>query len=498
MLDGAYIPKGVDDTFVAIRNALMLGGSLVATWSVALLVRLFLPRHLGPALFGTFNFADTLAATCFVFTGLGLSTYIQKEVPVRPHHATDFFGGVLAVRVGLSALLFVAMALLVWLGGRSLEVQRAVFIFGVSQLLVIINGDLAALLHASRRVGRLAVLNVVSKIVWGGGIAVALSAGLGLEWLALASLVSEALRSIVLWRLARAHLELRMKLDVRALKAVVASSFPYYLNALAFTLYAKVDISIMAFVSSDEEIGWYGSAQNFAAIAMLIAPLIGWVIMPQFSRAASRSTRELGEMLRRSIEWVISLSIPISLLMGLGADVWVRYVFGPAFTPAMTSVRVLAPIFVLTYLAMLTATYLIMVKRAWAVTLVSFATLVLNALMNVLLVRWAQRLLGEGGAGATAASISILTEALVVAAFLAIIGKGAFDRRSVLSIGKSLAACLVVAAMDWAIRPLGPARLLLDIALYVALVVSSNALRVREMFDLIVAALAARRGNARS
>src|SRR5262245_44166244 len=78
------------DVGTALRNALKLGSSLFATWTVALLLRFLLPRFLGPEQFGTFNFSDNFSATYFTLLGLGVDTYIQKEMPVRPQHASDF------------------------------------------------------------------------------------------------------------------------------------------------------------------------------------------------------------------------------------------------------------------------------------------------------------------------------------------------------------------------------------------------------------------------
>src|SRR3954471_571934 len=92
------------DAATALRNAIKLGGSLLATWTVALAVRFQLPRHLGPVRFGDFNFCDSFTAAFFIFLSLGIETYIQKEVSVRPKHASDFFGGVLLVRGTLSLL----------------------------------------------------------------------------------------------------------------------------------------------------------------------------------------------------------------------------------------------------------------------------------------------------------------------------------------------------------------------------------------------------------
>jgi hypothetical protein len=59
------------DTRVALRNAATLAVSLVGTWTVGLIVRLWLPRHLGPENFGLLSFAEGLASTVLGSAGLG-------------------------------------------------------------------------------------------------------------------------------------------------------------------------------------------------------------------------------------------------------------------------------------------------------------------------------------------------------------------------------------------------------------------------------------------
>src|SRR5262249_39014383 len=97
------------DTKVALRNAVKLTLSLIATWSIGLVVRFWLPRHLGPESFGLLSFADGLAATVLGLATLGMDTYIQKEIPIRPASASGFFGGSLLLRTALSALLIAGL-----------------------------------------------------------------------------------------------------------------------------------------------------------------------------------------------------------------------------------------------------------------------------------------------------------------------------------------------------------------------------------------------------
>ena len=188
---GAAPPlTSAEDTRLAVGNALKLSGSLAGGWATALLVRLVLPRVLGPERFGALNFADVFTATSFVLLQLGVDTYVRTAVAVEPQLARKFMGGVLAWRV-LALALTAALCIVLRATGRA-EMQPLVLVMCTAQLLASVNGTLAALLHARGRVDGLAWATVLAKAIWAAGVIAALAAGGGsLIPIGLASVLSE-------------------------------------------------------------------------------------------------------------------------------------------------------------------------------------------------------------------------------------------------------------------------------------------------------------------
>ncbi|MFO0756285.1 MAG: flippase [Byssovorax sp.] len=469
---------------IAVKNALLLGSSLIATWSVALIVRLFLPRYLGPEKFGILSFAETFAITCFIVLGMGIDLYIQKEIPVRPRHASEFFGGVVVARLLLSLGVFAFMAAVMRLSHRPAAVQRVVFVFGAAQVLIALNNSLAALLHASRKVGGLSLVNIGTKLTWAAGVGLAVAAALDIPGLAAAFLAAEVLRAALLAGLVKRHLGLTLRLDWTAVRMVLVATLPFYLNQIANTVYGKVDVSMLSVLAGDVEVGFYGAAANLASLSLLVSPLVSWVLLPLFSRAAARSRDEMYALLRRAIHAVLMLVLPVSLFTGLGADVWIPGLFGASFAPALPSLRILSPIFVFTYLAMLCAMCLLLLDRAWRVTTISLAALAGNPLLNLLLIPIGMRLWGPGGAGAAAATSLLVTESSVALALTLSVGRDAFDRRSAGALLRAAASCAAVIALDLALRSIGPIRLLVDLIAYVGLLVLLGAVRPAELLTM--------------
>ena len=472
------------DVATAARNALKLGGSLLATWTVALAVRFQLPRHLGPVQFGNFNFCDSFSAAFFVFLGLGVETYIQKEVPVRPKHVSDFFGGVLVVRAVLTVIMLAAMATVLAVTGRPYELQLTVLIFGLTQGVMGFNLSIAAMLQASTRVGPLAAMNVVSKLLWGFGVAIGIWLDMPLAVLAVPNLIAESLKAMVLFPSARAAVGLRLHVAFEPVKKVLLASLPFYVNAVAINLVARLDVSMLEFLAPGEEVGWYSAANNFATLAMLFSPVVNWVLMPLFARARHRSEDRFYEMLRRAIEGLLVLAIPVTLLIGIGADFWVRIAFGRSFGPAALSLQFLAPLFVATYLTLMMALALVVLEKSWRLTIVSLIGLGVLPLLILVLVPITKPL-GPGWAGAGAALGVTLMELLTGAMFVYTVGPRSLDRRNVLAVVKSIAVALVVIGLHQAIAFMGPWRLIVDMLAYAVLVLLVKAIRLNEAIAVI-------------
>jgi O-antigen/teichoic acid export membrane protein len=371
-------------------------------------------------------------------------------------------------------------------------VQVLVYVYGFACFATAMNMTFAALLHAQGTVDELSVLNIVSKAVWASGTLLALVLRWPLAAIPGALLVSETLKLVVSARLVQKHLKVRWRLDGPAMRLALLASLPMFLNTAAHTIYNKLDVSILAVVAGDREVAWYGAASLLAGLTLIIAPMIGWVLMPLFAKARARSEDEYTSILRRSLELVLSFAIPSSLFMALGSELWVSLLYGEKYAPAAASLRLLSPLFVLTYVAMLNAHSLILTGRAWSQAFISIGGVLVNPLLNWLFVPPAMRWFGLGGAGRGAACAQLGTELLVTAAMMRLVGLRAFDRRTLVMLLKTAAVCLVVWLLDgWLVPRLHPiARLLADFGVYAALLLASGAVRVRETIDFARTSLA--------
>lgn len=474
------------ETRLAVANGLKLGSSLILTWTIALVARLYIPRFLGPAPFGALNFAEAFATTAFVVMGFGLDTYVRKEISVRPGHASDFVGGIVSLRLLLLLVVYVGMEVVLRSTHCTAETKRLVYIFGAGQFFMVGANTSAGLLHAVGKVNEMSVLSVLVKIGWGAFIFFAVILRLPMWFFALAFTLSEGTKALVLFALAKKHLGFKFHINVKATAAVLVAALPFFVSGLATTVYDKVGVNLLEFMANRSEVGWYGAANGLAGLVLMLVPLLSWVIVPLFARAAAQSEEELFRMVRRSLEYVLVATMPVAMTLMVGADIWVRLLFGQAYAPAAMALRVLATTTFLMYMSIIAVYALAVLNYTWSMSLIFLSGTVINPVCNLLLIPRLSAHGGAGSAGAACAIATLVTEVAMVSGLLTRLGRRCYDSRLLLVMAKSFGAVALVVLTDFFLLVrLGPVRLAIDLLLYAVLVVAFRAVAIAETVGFV-------------
>lgn len=461
-----------EETLRAIRNAVKLGGSMAATLAVAFAVRFWLPRYFGPAAFGQLHFAEAFATAFFVFTSFGVETYIGKEVATRPAHANDFFGGLLVFRFLGSIVLCGAMALVLkWMGKGPVEFEL-VMLFALGQVAFVLNGSLSAINNANGRVGAQAVINVLSKLLWGGGIIASVLLGGGLRAVAATFFITEWLRSITLFNVVRRQINLRLHFDLRATWAVLAGCLPFFLNVIAQRVYDKVDVNMIAALVNDVEVGWYGAAANVAGISLLFVPIVNSVVFPMSARILrDESVEAMNEVMRSLLRLTLAGCMLICMMLILYGQEIVGFLFKSDFGPAGHILQMLAPTFPLTYVCVFLSMHLIQLGRGWQTTVTSVIAVLINPILNYTFIHIGMQS-GNGGGGMGAAAATVSSELLNAIMLGFVLGKAAIDRQFWILIGKLAIICTGVVILHQVIAAPGWIKMFIEAVFY--LVISSG------------------------
>ena len=475
------------DSRKAVRDTGMIGSSLLVTQMIGFVGGSIVVTRLLGERYGLVAFPESFAQLTMMALNLGVDTYVRKEVPVRPEHARDFAAGVLGVRLlGWAVCTAVGSAVLLALH-RPGQMLLLSLLFGIGQLLQHLAETNTAFLQSVGSVRNASLVRVATKILWLVTVIGGLAAGFGLWIVPAAMIVSEGSKAVFLGLLAQRRLRLGASLNMRATWLVLVASLPYLMTHINGALSATLDVAMVGFLTQTaatgrvDEVGLYRAATQLSLVALLLAPVIGWILLPLMSRAMARSEEEFWKVLRRSMEIVMTIAIPLALLVSLNADVIIHNTIGPKFDAAVPALRVLAPMFIVTYVSLVGSSALVRLNRGWFVTRVTLGGVAVNVALNLFLIRAGRRWWGEGGAGLGASISIVVAETIVATAFVAALGARAFDTRTLRSIVITLFAGALVVLLDRLMVPFGAARPFADGALYAGHLIGLRVIRPREL-----------------
>lgn len=481
---------------MAVTNALKLAASLFVTLGVAAAIQLWLPRFFGPERFGGLHFAQELAFLVFCLSTLGVEVYLQREVAQRPAHATEVFGGVMAIRLLWCAALYGVMVAALWAMGRLDQVLLA-SLFAAGQVLMMLNTTQRALLHAARTVDEVAIVNSVGKVVWGAGVVVGVLLGGGLLAVPISLCVSEGVKCVALQWACRRHLGLRLVFDWGAARRALWLSLPFFVNDIAHQIYGKVDVSMIAAFTEDREVGFYGAAVNVTLFALLVVPAINAVVLPMIARIGASSPDELRRVMGEACRWALILTTPVAAWLVINAGDFMTLLYEGAYDASVPALQLLAGLTPLTYLTILFSNYLFQLGSEWAVARTSLVGLVLNPVLNLVLIPRCAARFGDGGAGIGAAIASVTAECVALALLYAAL-RGQVAGRVLAAIGWRLAVTVAaMAAVHRGLLPpgLGAWRSAIDIVVYILVGLITGALPLGQMAQLARGVIARRRGE---
>ena len=445
---------GNHDNHRLARNVAAMAGGQMVTWSMSLIWTLVVPRVLGPASMGIIVAAWSATGVLGLLLGLGTRNYLVREMVVREEDSSRLLGTAIVLRLALTPLFAggtLIYAQLAHIGG---EAAVVLYLAVAATIFTQLAEPLQAAFQAIERMEYLAYSEVINKSAQGlVGVAVAL-VGLGAigitgTWAAMTGLVVVL---DILWLRRRVHISIRTTLAL--LRDMIKQSMAYWAFGVFFTIYLWIDALMLSLMTRPEVVGWYGVPMKLFQTFMFLPVVIATAWLPRLVRTfVDEGPEALRHAARRPLELVFVLGLPISAAIAVGAKPFVDIVYGASYAESIPVLSILALCILPMYLGIVLSQVFVAEERQSAWTwLMGIATIV-NPLLNLVLIPFAEDRFGNGAIGA--ATALLLTEVVIVSIGFVLVGRGVVDRRIMRRTALTAFASLAMWFAGIATRPLG-------------------------------------------
>ena len=378
---------------------LMLGKIL------SLIVGIFIAKFLGPHDFGNLSFATAFTAIIAAVGTLGLDSFIIREILDQPAKRDEILGTAFWMRLVVSIIL-VPSSVLIYIFFRSLSEQQGteltlVVTFCASALFFktfnIIDSYFQSQVRSKFVVQVQNICLIISSLVKINFVVLKLP----LVYFAFALVLDGFLLAsglVIIYH--RENLKIsNWRFNADRARSLLNQSWPLILSAVMVTLYMQIDILMLKYFAGSTEAGIYSAAARISEAWYFIPVAIVTSVFPAIIHARKNDPARYQKRLQNLYDLLVAISLPVALIVSLGADTFIQLLYGDKFIGAgtMLSIHIWSGIFV--FLGSASGQYLL----AEGFTMISFYRTAIGAIANILLNLWLIPL--YGGLGASTATL---------------------------------------------------------------------------------------------
>src|SRR5216683_6936422 len=393
---------------------------------------------------GAFKFGELILAIAFVSligvpVSYGYDSQAIRDVAQKPDKAPGYFSNLLLIRLSTWFILYAVFLLASWLLGYSPEVRVLVAICGFDLLCNALANTCASLHYAFERTIFPVIGNILEKGLTALVGILLLRSGAGVQTIAVVlvvgSLINGVWQAAWLFRLVGAD----FAIDLALIRTIVRTNIPFLINGVLLVGYTTIDTVLLAQVTNDAVVGWYGAAQRITGMmSFLPGIVITYIMFPIFSKLSLASDANLKLAVEKSVNFLLFCGIPIATVMIVAAPNIIRFLYERnEFAHSIPALQAAAPGVVFAYISYALSSIILSKKQDSKLPIISAIALVFNLGLNLILILLYQHI--------GAAIASSLTEVLICCILVFFIPRHLLPFGSLRVALKALIASLVMA-----------------------------------------------------
>ena len=355
---------------------------------LSLVLSIFIARCLGDTLFGKYSFAIAFTAIFAVFSDLGYSTLLIREVARDKSQASKYINNVLCMRALLSLALFALIVITINLMDYPADTKNVVYLFGIYTFVKTFSTVFKVTFRAFEKMEYEAGITIFVNIIRVSLGFLVLFLGYGLIALALVFLFSGVFDFILsLLICERRFVKPKIELDFDFLKSTIKLALPLSITGISLLIYTRIDTVMLSTMKGDAVVGWYNAAYNLVLGFKPIPQLFMNALFPLMASYYVSSKKDSLKIIsEKSFKYLFILGLPLALGITLLADRFILLFYGLQFENSIIVLQILAWDIFLYFLWFNGSFILITVNKQNLWVVVAVSTALFNIILNLFLI----------------------------------------------------------------------------------------------------------------
>lgn len=369
------------------KNTIVLIAAQAINIVITLIYLAYTTRYLQAEGFGILSFALAFTSMFVFISDPGLSTLMTREVSKDKSLGSKYLGTIGVIRIGLSFLTFVLIAIIINLYGYPQQTIQVVYIIALSTICYAMASLFNSIFQAHEKMEYQSVGSVMMTLIMLIGTYYAVSQGLSVVAFAFVSLIANFSMLFFGFIVCMALFTLpKVDVNLTFWKATIIEALPFGISGIFMTIYYSVDSVMLSAIQGNEVVGYYAAANRLIQYLVFVPLIVGTTIYPAMAKFHLSSREYLVLLCDKCLKYMIILAIPIAVGTTIIADKIVYSIYGDGFTRSILALQLLiwSMVFVFTsagYVKLFES-----INKQRTITKITAIGLAFNVILNLLLI----------------------------------------------------------------------------------------------------------------
>ncbi|MBP2046145.1 flippase [Methanobacterium aggregans] len=369
------------------KNTGVLFIAQIITYVLGFFITMYTARYLGAGGFGVLSLALSITGILGVFSDLGLSTLMVRDVARDKFLTGKYVVNLSVLKVFLSVLTFGLVAATVTILGYPELVGTVIYLITLSTVLNAFTLVLNSVFQANEKMEYISVNYILNSVLMAAGTALGIYYALDVVYFASVYVISCLLVLILafiiyVWKFSLPKLEI----DLSFWKPTLNEAWPFGVSTVLANIYYFADSVILSVMVSTEVVGWYNAAYRILAVMLFIPILLNTVLFPVMSQFYVTSKDSFKLVYEKYFKYMAMIGIPIGVGTTLLADKIILLIFGSEYAPSIIALQILIWALVISFLSGAFTLLLQTSNKQMVITKITSINVVLNVVLNLILI----------------------------------------------------------------------------------------------------------------
>jgi O-antigen/teichoic acid export membrane protein len=305
------------------KNTSYLTVALIIQKVISFFYFILLARNLGPDSLGQYYFAISFTTIFAIFIDLGLVNYLIRETAKSKEKSEQLLSNILGLKLITSFLSVLAVFLFInILGDYDVLSRQLVYISSICMVLDSFTLTFFGAVRGFHNLKFESISSIVFQLIvlvvgW-----IFLSLGLDLRLIMLSLVSASVFNFIYSWAILKFKIKMPVKFSfsLPIFKKILILSLPFAFYGIFQRLYTYLDSVLLSFFSGDYYVGIYQIAFKIIYALQFLPMAFVASLYPAMSYYWLNNKEQLNIAFRRSLDYLMMISIPISVAVFLLAD----------------------------------------------------------------------------------------------------------------------------------------------------------------------------------